>query len=199
MASEKDLNIKYIVMYIIIYICMFRLIFAAAAECGYYALQYSYSGSITWDELKVKCSTAAKAHTSGFICSMILGGIGFALGGPMGVAIGATIGGIVSDIGMRKYCDSDKIEEYKKTKEQLICALKKFDYNDELDELLKDKEKFNVEELKRRYHLRAVWNQADVLRRQGGYTDDEIQKKWSDFYSKYILLLNICKQRDNQQ
>eukprot|EP01084_Bolivina_argentea_P299759 516739_1 len=170
-----------------------------AAECGYYLFQYSYSGSITWDELTVKVSTAAKAHTSGFVCSMIAGGIGFLIGGPIGAAIGAAVGGMSGDFTVRWYCDADDQKEYEKTKDQISKALTQFNYSQDLETLLNDKNKFNVDELKRRYHMRALWNHPDVLRQQGCYTEDEIKKKWSEFSSKYAVLLNICKQRDDAQ
>eukprot|EP01084_Bolivina_argentea_P098148 176420_1 len=170
-----------------------------AGECGWYAFDYAYRGNGTWDEMVVKCQKAAKAHTCAFACSLILAGFGFLVAGPLGASVGGAVGGIIGDFGSRKYMNSADSQKYKEKQAKIQKALDTFDYqNETLSKLLKNKKKFNVDELKARYHLKAVWNHPDVLRRQGGYTDEEIKKKWSEFYSKYIILLDICKQRDNQ-
>ena len=144
-----------------------------------------------------KCEIAGKSHAASFCGSMLVGGIGLMVAGPFGMFVGSAVGGIVCGVGTRWYCNREDITEYDKTIE---AAAKTFGYgNVGASDLLKDEKNFNLQVLKRRYHMKSFFNHPDYLRKIDNMKEDDIQKRWCEFSSKYIILLDLLKERDNKK
>eukprot|EP01084_Bolivina_argentea_P297858 513220_1 len=164
-----------------------------ALEVGWNLVQYAYDDSINYNELMRRNKKAGVAHCSAAVGSIIGGCIG-AFFGPWGAFAGAAIGGGISDFTARKIFDSQSPNARQK---QVEIALIRFDYGKvKLNDVLKDKKNFNLQQLQDRYHLKAPFNHPDGILKGKGSTDEELKAKWEEFYACYNVLLVLCKERD---
>ena len=137
-----------------------------------------------------------KASSAAF-CSFVGAAVGGAIGstcGPVGAAIGSAIGGALGNNGGKWLYEDKK----KPNDKQIKVALLVFGFGDEKwNELINDKQKFNINDLQHRYRTRAPLNHPDHLTIQGK-NQKEAKERWNEFYECYTMLLKTCQKRDQK-